>query len=151
LKNLDDAKIGIGESVGKIITASLVYETEPWGFKSETEFLNQVVLVETNLSPSGLLGRVLMIESQLGRLRDEKQYTSRKIDIDILLYNNSIIKDVSLVIPHPLMHERRFVLTPLCEIAPDLIHPALKKSIKYLLKKCPDKCKVVLYKPVRGS
>lgn len=143
LKNLDNAKIGILESIGEIITASSVYETEPWGFKSETQFLNQVVLVKTELTPSGLLGRILMIESQLGRLRGEKQYASRKIDIDILLYDNSVMEEASVTIPHPLIHKRRFVLVPLCEIAADLIHPVLKKSIKYLLKKCPDKCKVV--------
>jgi len=142
-QNLDDAKTGIKETIGKIIAASSVYETEPWGFKSKTRFLNQVVSVDTDLTPSGLLGRILMIESQLGRLRGEKQYASRKIDIDILLYDNSVMEEASLTIPHPLIHKRRFVLVPLCEIAPDLTHPVLKKSIKYLLKKCPDKCKVV--------
>ena len=76
-----------------------------------------------------MLGAILMIESLLGRIRGEKQYSSRVIDIDILLYNDLIVNEVSLKIPHPLLHERMFVLVPLCEIAPDIIHPVLNKSV----------------------
>ena len=122
------AKKMIEESIGSVVSVSSVYETEPWGFESDNEFLNMVLCVETDLSPSGLLGRILMIESQLGRIRCENQYSSRNIDIDILLYNNEIVNEAALEIPHPRMHERRFVLVPLAEIAPELIHPVLKKS-----------------------
>jgi 2-amino-4-hydroxy-6-hydroxymethyldihydropteridine diphosphokinase len=144
-ENLQDAKIRIEEFIGSVVSSSSVYETEPWGFQSEKEFLNMVLGVETDLSPSGLLGRILMIESQLGRIRCDPNYSSRKIDIDILLYNNEIVDEEALKIPHPKMHERRFVLVPLCDIAPKLVHPVLKKSISSLLKSCKDKGRVRKY------
>jgi 2-amino-4-hydroxy-6-hydroxymethyldihydropteridine diphosphokinase len=144
-ENLRETKFRIEESIGSVVSASSVYETEPWGFVSDTDFLNMVLCVETDLSPSGLLGRILMIESQLGRIRRESQYSSRKIDIDILLYNNEIVNEAALNIPHPRMHERRFVMVPLAEIAPDMIHPVLKKSIESLLKSCKDNSKVRKY------
>jgi 2-amino-4-hydroxy-6-hydroxymethyldihydropteridine diphosphokinase len=140
--NLENAARRIEESIGHILTSSSVYETEPWGFQSEYEFLNMVLKVETDLTPSGLLGRILMIESQIGRSRRDKQYSSRIIDIDLLLYNDLIINEINLKIPHPLMHERKFVLVPLCEIAPEMIHPILKMSFTSLLKSCKDKSNV---------
>jgi 2-amino-4-hydroxy-6-hydroxymethyldihydropteridine diphosphokinase len=143
--NLKEATSRIIESVGSVVESSAVYETEPWGFRSEAQFLNMVLCVETKLSPSGLLGRILMIESQLGRIRCESQLSSRNIDIDILLYSNEIIDEAALQIPHPKLHERRFVLVPLAEIASTLIHPVLKKSMKNILKSCPDTCIVNQY------
>ncbi len=137
--NLGKAIERIGESIGPVIESSSIYETEPWGFQANEEFLNQVVKVRTDLNPSGLLGRILMIESLLGRIRGEKRYESRLIDIDILLYDDIIVDEESLKIPHPLMHQRRFVLVPLCELAPDMIHPVLKKSFADLLEICEDK------------
>ena len=83
-----------------------------------------------------------MIEANMGRLRDEKKYSSRQIDIDILLYGDMILEAKSLVIPHPGLHERRFVLVPLNDIAGDILHPKLGKTIKALLKECPDKSRV---------
>ncbi|MBA4322021.1 MAG: 2-amino-4-hydroxy-6-hydroxymethyldihydropteridine diphosphokinase [Odoribacter sp.] len=159
-KNLKEALIRIGESAGTVVSASSLYETEPWGFKSDTEFLNMVICIETDLTPSGLMGRILMIESQLGRLRCEDKYASRKIDIDILLYNNEIVNEAALTIPHPHIHERRFVLVPMAELVPELIHPVLKKTIASLLKSCEDYSKVRKYKetdsaplvfPLKGS
>jgi 2-amino-4-hydroxy-6-hydroxymethyldihydropteridine diphosphokinase len=145
VENLRETKVRIEESIGAVVSASSVYETEPWGFVSDTDFLNMVLCVETDLSPSGLLGRILMIESQLGRIRRESQFSSRKIDIDILLYNNEIVNEAALKIPHPRMHKRRFVMVPLAEIAPSFIHPLLKKSIKSILKSCPDTSRVKKY------
>jgi len=128
----------IRESIGQVVRNSSVYETEPWGFSSDDQFLNMVVEVETELKPSGLLGRMLMIEARMGRLRNGTGYSSRLIDLDILLYGNKVLNTKSLVIPHPRLHERSFVLVPLCEIAPDFVHPVLMKDIKTLLKECKD-------------
>jgi len=143
--NLEQAVTRIKEYIGPVLNSSAIYETEPWGFLTKDEFLNMVVKVETMLTPSGILGRILMIESLLGRVRGEKQYTSRLIDIDILLYEDMIVDEESLKIPHPLLHERKFVLVPLCEIAPEMVHPVLKKSIAELLEICEDKSKVILH------
>jgi 2-amino-4-hydroxy-6-hydroxymethyldihydropteridine diphosphokinase len=140
--NLKEAVDRVEEYIGKVTTFSSIYETEAWGFHTEDEFLNMVLKVETKLKPSGLLGRILMIESLLGRTRVAKQYSSRVIDIDILFYGNKKINDVELIIPHPRLHERKFILVPLCEIAPDLIHPVLNQSIAALLKSCKDESKV---------
>ena len=137
-KNLRTAIEKITENIGEIKSASSVYETDPWGFKSENKFLNMVVEVHTTLKPSGVLGRILMIESLMGRTREGKEYKSRIIDIDILFYNDRILAKKALTVPHQGIHERRFVLEPLCEIAPGYIHPVLKKSIRDLLLECKD-------------
>jgi 2-amino-4-hydroxy-6-hydroxymethyldihydropteridine diphosphokinase len=144
-KNLDDAIGRIEEYIGIVIASSSIYETEPWGFQVEEEFLNIVVKVETILEPSGLLGRILMIEALLGRIRSEKQYSSRVIDIDILLYEDLILDELTLKIPHPLMHKRRFVLVPLCEIEPEIVHPVLNKPVSSLLNSCEDNSKVKIF------
>lgn len=144
-KKLDEAKIRIEATIGKIIAASSLYQTEPWGFKSENDFLNMVICAETNLIPSGLLGRILMIESQMGRIRCEDQFSSREIDIDILLYDNEIINEGSVKIPHPRMPERRFVLVPLCEIGSEIVHPVMNQTIESLLKSCKDSSRVTRY------
>jgi 2-amino-4-hydroxy-6-hydroxymethyldihydropteridine diphosphokinase len=141
--NIKEAVTAIGKNIGTVLKCSSLYETEPWGFKSENQFLNIVLEVETELTPSGVLGAILMIEAFLGRSRDGKQYSSRVIDIDILLYEDMIIDEVSLKVPHPHLHKRKFVLVPLNEIAPDLIHPVLKKNIAALLRLCEDKSAVL--------
>jgi deoxyguanosine kinase len=145
--NLRHAVDKIEEYIGKVVASSSVYETEPWGFQSGDEFLNIVVKIETELTPSGLLGRILMIESLLGRKRSEKQYTSRVIDIDILIYEDLVIDEISLKIPHPQMHKRKFVLVPLHEIEPELYHPVLNQTIASLLEKCKDKSNVKKFEP----
>lgn len=140
--NLRKAIEMIGEHIGRVINSSSVYETAPWGFDSEDDFLNMVVTVETSDTPSELMKNITRIESMLGRERNQNRYSSRIIDIDILLYDDLVTHENGLKIPHPLLHERRFVLVPLCELAPDMIHPVLKKSISVLLEECRDRSKI---------
>ena len=104
-----------------------------------------VVKIETEFIPSELIEKILMIESLLGRVRSERQYSSRIIDIDILLYGDLIIDEKNLKIPHPLMHKRKFVLVPLSEIGAEVVHPVLKKSIGSLLDDCEDKSQIRKY------
>ncbi len=133
-RNLNDAVITLGLEVGNVLRLSAFHASLPWGFKSENNFLNVVMLIETNLSPFELLNITQEIEKNLGRIKkSDVNYTDRIIDIDILLYDNLVIDQPGLKIPHPLLTERDFVLIPLAEIAPDLIHPVLKKKIFELL------------------
>lgn len=130
---LEKACFLINETAGSIIKRSKIYETEPWGFVCEDKFLNMAVSIQTELTPYRLLNELMKIETVLGRTRTEEGYASRTLDLDLLLYDDMIIKDSELTIPHPLMHKRRFVLEPLCDICPDKIHPVLQKSIRELL------------------
>ena len=143
-KIFEEARELLGERIGKISALSSVYETEPWGFESEDIFWNQVLKMETELSTEEILAKIQQIEQDLGRIRKENQFSSRIIDIDILFYGDQIINQENLIIPHPRIQERKFTLVPLCEIAPELLHPVLKKSIGQLLKECPDRLNVKL-------
>jgi len=144
--NIEEALTRIEESLGEILVSSSIFETEPWGFESSERFLNMVVYIRTDLPPPGLLGRILMIEAQMGRVRNEEDKKSRIIDIDILLYDDKVINDPSLVIPHPRLEKRRFVLISLCEIAPEIVHPVMNKTFRQLLDECRDAGEVVKYK-----
>ncbi len=132
------------ESVAQIVNLSSIVESEPWGFESENLFLNQVIKIETSLSPLDLLQFNKKIELYLGREKanDTTSYSSRPIDIDILYYNDVVIESEQLQIPHPRLHLRNFTLVPLVEIAPDYIHPVLLKSNQELLNTTPDTSKV---------
>ncbi len=140
---LERAKKIIVDKIGEIIKESSIYETAPWGFESEQDFLNQVIIITTEYLPGEVLQRCQEIEKELGRNRKSEQYSSRTMDIDILFYNDEIIHEQELIIPHERLHERRFTLEPLVEIAPDLIHPVIKKSISDILKECEDKSEVL--------
>jgi 2-amino-4-hydroxy-6-hydroxymethyldihydropteridine diphosphokinase len=133
----------IGETIGRVLKSSSVYETAPWGFEAENDFLNMAVMVETSYSPAELMKKITGIESMLGRERNQDRYSSRVIDIDILLYDDLVMAENGLKIPHPLMHERKFVLAPLSEIAPEIIHPGLKMTISALLKRCRDRSRII--------
>lgn len=137
-KNFIRCRELIEKRLGKIILLSPVYETPPWGFSSENNFWNQVICCETNLEPEILLKEIHQIEILFGRERKSNGYSSREIDIDILYFDDFILKSDSLVIPHPLIHERMFVLKPLSDIAPEFIHPVLQKNSLQMLDSCKN-------------
>lgn len=141
-ENLVKAVETIAKTIGKIISESAVYLTEPWGFTDDQYFLNQVIGVITHLSPSGVLQKIKIIETELGRNRSGKRYEPRTLDIDILFYNDQIIDHKDLKIPHPALQDRKFVLVPLAEIAGGYIHPVFHKSVSILLSECKDQKKV---------
>lgn len=128
--------------IGKFAQASALYETEPWGFTHEQNFLNQVVVFDSELTALDILDKTQAIEKELGRVRKTTQYCERTIDIDILFYGDECIENERLSIPHPRIQERSFALYPLEELIPKFIHPILKKSIKQLKDECPDELKV---------
>ena len=140
-ENMTVARSYIEEQVGKIIKVSSIYETASWGIAGQPDFLNQVVLILTNFSAEKVMETILAIENKMGRIRTEKN-ASRIIDIDILFFNDEVINEPGLTVPHPQIQNRKFVLEPLDEIASDLIHPIFKQSIKNLLSTSKDKLKV---------
>lgn len=129
--------------LGSIDQISAVYETEPWGFRSENKFLNMVVEIHTEIIASQLIKECLKIEAILGRTRGSALgYESRIIDIDILFYGAEIVSADDLIIPHPHIQDRKFILEPLNELAPNFIHPVLGKTVSEILKNSSDQCKV---------
>jgi len=145
LYNLDKAVYLLNEKVGKVVSASSVYWSAPWGDSNLRPFLNMVLVIKTSLLPRELLRKLENIEIDLGRKSDKGQFKNRPIDIDILFFGKTILDDENLKIPHPGISSRRFVLEPLVEIKPDLIHPVLKKSAKELLIECKDDLAVHLW------
>ena len=125
---------------GRIAQVSSAYESEPWGFEAEEWFLNRLIIVETELEPEEMMRQLLDIEAELGRVRhpETEGYTSRTADLDILYYGSRIVLTDSLTIPHPRLHERRFALLPLCELVPQLVHPAFNFTQTELLRRCHD-------------
>ncbi|MBO5811138.1 MAG: 2-amino-4-hydroxy-6-hydroxymethyldihydropteridine diphosphokinase [Bacteroidales bacterium] len=144
---LDNAIKEIEKRCGRIVNKSSLYESEPWGFNTDLYFLNQAIAVETELEPHDLLKELLTIEAELGRRRNENHigYESRPIDLDIIYIDDMINEDEDLILPHPRMHLRRFVLVPLSEISPDFVHPILKETNSNLLDRCEDQSEVRLY------
>ncbi len=137
--------LSLAENI-KLIRASALYETEPWGVKDQNWFLNMVVEIKTDLSSQDLLMKCLSIEKMLGRDRSrEQRWGERPVDIDIIFYDNQIINTGILTVPHPRMHERAFVLVPLLELIPDFVHPVLKKSVSDLYDELDDVEEVCLY------
>ena len=135
--NLAAAIQELGE-LGRVVARSSVYETEPVEVERQPCFLNCVVALETELMPRQFLSRVLAIEQKMGRRRTQPK-GPRTIDIDILLFGPSIVDTAALTIPHPGMHQRRFVLEPLAEIAPEIRHPVLKKTVREMLDALPPR------------
>ena len=124
----------IEERIGNVVSLSAFYATAPWGFSSENSFQNAAVCVETTLLPLQVLEETQRIERELGRTEKSVNglYADRLIDIDLLLYDDRVMDAEGLILPHPLMTERRFVMEPLSEIAPDVVHPVLHKTMKEL-------------------
>lgn len=146
-KVFSEAKELIRLEIGEIIKTSSIYETQPWGFNSEESFLNQVIVVETFKSAIQTLKLLLDIEKRMGRLRSLDNYESRPLDLDILFYNNSIIDNQQLQVPHPRLHQRMFTLIPLNEIDATKVHPQLNETISSLINKCTDPLLVKIFKP----
>ena len=133
-RNMITAAALLAERVGDVLALSGFYETEPWGFQSENTFLNAALQLDTSLSPLELLKATQEIEIEMGRTQKSNgAYHDRIIDIDILLYEDLVLQTPELTLPHPLMHERLFVMEPLPEIAPNVIHPVFKKPVISLL------------------
>jgi len=143
-RNIEKACDLISNEIGQIIGSSSFYVTEPWGVNNQDEYLNCVVRIFTDLEPGFLLAKLHSVEDKIGRVRDEK-WGPRTIDIDLLYYGKYVIDRDDLIIPHPELTERNFVLTPLAEIAPDYQHPVFKLTNKELLDFCADKSKVVKF------
>jgi len=136
------ARNRLQEELGTITEVSSVFETEPWGFDSDDMFWNQVVVIETGLTPTQVLVQTKAIELELGRIRKAARYTSRLIDIDLLFYDDLVFHEADLELPHPRMIDRRFVLEPLAEVAGEFVHPVFKLSIYTLLEECSDQLTV---------
>lgn len=135
----------IAHRIGTVSVASSIFETAPWGFDAEQDFLNQAVVVDTDMDAHTVLDITQEIEKELGRKRTgfvdvhtHDTYSSRPIDIDLIFYNNEVVDDATLVLPHPRMSQRRFVLEPLAQIIPDFQHPKFKKTMVELLQECED-------------
>jgi 2-amino-4-hydroxy-6-hydroxymethyldihydropteridine diphosphokinase len=138
---LQIARTHIEERIGRVIAASSIYLSKAWGIQNQPDFLNQVLELDTALRPSQVLKEILEIERELGRIRYQK-WGTRIIDIDILYFGEEILESPELNIPHPENQNRNFVLVPIAEIAPDFIHPVLKRTQKELMLECNVPLKV---------
>ncbi len=137
-ENLKRAVDLLEQKAGPTTKRSSIYRTAAWGNAAQPEFYNQAIALQTELSPEELLKTVLETEELLGRKRTGDKWQERIIDIDILFYNDEVLDSPKLKIPHPFIQERKFVLVPMKEIASELIHPLLRKTITELLDECKD-------------
>ncbi|MBR5632291.1 MAG: 2-amino-4-hydroxy-6-hydroxymethyldihydropteridine diphosphokinase [Bacteroidales bacterium] len=135
-----EACLLINNRCGAITAVSSSYESEPWGFEASEWFLNRLIVVDTDLNPEAMLRELLAIEAELGRVRhpEKEGYTSRTADLDILYFGQRVIVTPILTVPHPRLHLRRFALMPLCEVAPELMHPVFQVTQRELLHRCTD-------------
>ncbi len=143
LDNLRQAVAWIEKEAGLITQKSKIYESVPWGVDGQPDYLNQALEIKTGHSPKELLKILLEIEDKMGRIRGEK-WDARNIDLDLLLYGGQVVQETGLIIPHPLLTERNFVLVPLMEIAGEVVHPVLKKPIEDIYFNCADRSDVFM-------
>jgi len=141
-KNLEKAADALAKAGNRILVRSPIYESEPWGFQHSEYFYNQLIILQTEFPPKILLLKILEIEENMGRIRNSKEYEARIIDIDIIYYDKLVLNTESLVIPHPRMAERRFVLKPLLDLAPDLVHPVNGKTTWEMYRECEDELSI---------
>jgi len=141
LQSINQAQHLIQSRIGMVVRSSSIYETAPWGVLDQPSFLNQVLAIETELNADEVLLNILKIEQELGRVRHQR-WAARLIDIDILYYNDLVSDNPALTIPHPRLHQRRFTLAPLAEIAPEYIHPIFNMTNRELLLTCADESAV---------
>lgn len=144
-ENLNQAIQLIRQNISTNLSISNIYETEPWGNLNQAGFLNLILKIEnSSLLPHEVLEKIQKIEIELGRVRVEK-WGERCIDIDIIYFNDLVLDDTKLVIPHPFVQERKFVLVPLADVAPDWVHPVLQKTTLQMLQDCPDSGWIKVY------
>ena len=136
-KLLEQACSLINNRCGLLVERSSAYTTEPWGFEADEWFLNELLVVETELDPDTLMDALLQIEKELGRVRhpEKKGYSSRTVDLDILYYGDKIVNTEKVTVPHPRLHLRKFALMPLCEVIPDFLHPVFNLTQTQMLEK----------------
>jgi len=139
MSNLTRAGEAIQNRIGNLVKMSGVYQSEAWGYTSTNSFYNSCLSVLTHLDPLSVLDALLAIEESMGRVRTEGGYADRIIDIDLLFYGDMSMEHPRLILPHPALDKRRFVLEPLAEIAPELVHPGRAINIRELLDRCSDK------------
>ncbi len=139
---MTQAMMMLEDIAGRVVRQSAFYSTKAWGITDQPDFLNRCVAIATELSAKELLDTILQTERNLGRERKIK-WGERTIDIDILFYDDAIIHEQDLVVPHPYLQDRRFILVPMAEIAPELMHPVLHKTIRQLLEECNDALEVI--------
>ena len=137
-RNLTRALEAIGKEIGDAIKVSKMYQSEAWGYSSPHGYFNCCVELHSSLEPLALLDALLAIEESMGRTRKGSGYADRSIDIDLLFYGDRIMEHPRLILPHPALEKRRFVLEPLAEIAPELVHPRSGLKIGEILDRCPD-------------
>ncbi|MGD1893194.1 MAG: 2-amino-4-hydroxy-6-hydroxymethyldihydropteridine diphosphokinase [Cyclobacteriaceae bacterium] len=140
-ENLQNAQKYLGEQAGSIVAASSIYETEAWGFSDQPLFYNQVLQIDTQLGHEALLKVLLAIEKKIGKVKVGK-WRERLIDIDLLYYDNRLVRTPQLTLPHPEIQNRRFTLAPLVELIPDEMHPMLLRTQRQLLESTPDQLEV---------